>query len=172
MKTTIKIFLAAAFVLLMGSAEAQNLKFGHINVQELLSLMPERDSAELRLKAYGKDLSEQIDQLQVEYNNKVQNYLQKKDSFTPAIREMREKEIGELEQRIQEFQQTAQQDFQRMQGELMRPVIEKADAAIKKIGKANGFIYVFDISTGGVIYFSETSTDIMPLVKKELNIKK
>jgi len=172
MKTFVKIFLITGLVLLVGSTDAQTPKFGHINIQELISLMPERDSAEVRLRAYGKDLSEQIEQLQVEYNNKVQNYLQKKDTFTPAIREMREKEINELEQRIQEFQQTAQQEFQRMQGELMRPIIEKADAAIKKIGKANGFLYVFDVSTGGVVYFSEASTDIMPLAKKELNIKK
>jgi outer membrane protein len=169
-KTFLKITLVVGFIVLTGSAFAQ--KFGHINVQELISLMPERDSAEAKLKAYGTDLSEQIEQLQVEYNNKVQNYIQKKDSFTPAIREMREKEIGELEQRIQEFQQTAQQDFQRMQGEVMRPIIEKADGAIKKVGKANGFIYIFDISTGTVAYFSDASTDVMPLVKKELNIKK
>ncbi len=172
MKTFLKIFVVTGLILLSGSTYAQTPKFGHINVQELISLMPERDSAEVRLRAYGKDLSEQIEQLQVEYNNKVQNYLQKKDTFTQAIREMREKEINELEQRIQEFQQTAQQEFQRMQGELMRPIIEKADAAIKKIGKANGFLYVFDVSTGGVVYFSEASTDIMPLAKKELNIKK
>ncbi len=172
MKTFVKIFLVTGLILLASSTYAQTPKFGHINVQELISLMPERDSAEVRLRAYGKDLSEQIEQLQVEYNNKVQNYLQKKDTFTQAIREMREKEINELEQRIQEFQQTAQQEFQRMQGELMRPVIEKADAAIKKIGKANGFLYVFDVSTGGVVYFSESSTDIMPLAKKELNITK
>lgn len=172
MKTFVKIFLVTGLILLASSTYAQTPKFGHINVQELISLMPERDSAEVRLRAYGKDLSEQIEQLQVEYNNKVQNYLQKKDTFTQAIREMREKEINELEQRIQEFQQTAQQEFQRMQGELMRPIIEKADAAIKKIGKANGFLYVFDVSTGGVVYFSEASTDIMPLAKKELNITK
>lgn len=172
MKTLAKILLVSGLFLLAGNTYAQAPKFGHINVQELISLMPERDSAEIRLRAYGKDLSEQIEQLQVEYNNKVQNYLQKKDTFTPAIREMREKEINELEQRIQEFQQTAQQEFQRMQGELMRPILEKADAAIKKIGKANGFLYVFDVSAGSVVYFSDASTDIMPLVKKELNIKK
>lgn len=169
-KTFLKITLVVGFIVLTGSVSAQ--KFGHINVQELISLMPERDSAEAKLKAYGTDLSEQIEQLQVEYNNKVQTYVQKKESFTPAIREMREKEISELEQRIQEFQQTAQQDFQRMQGEVMRPIIEKADAAIKKVGKQSGFIYIFDISTGTVAYFSEASTDVMPLVKKDLNILK
>jgi len=54
----------------------------------------------------------------------------------------------------------------------MKPVIEKADSAIKKVAKANGFTYIFDTSTGVILYFSEQSVDIGPLVKKELGITK
>lgn len=167
------ISIVVASLLFTGSSFAQsNLKFGHINVQELLTAMPERDSAEAKLKSYGEDLSEQIEQLYVEYNNKAQNYQQRRETLTQAIREAREKELSELEQRIREFEMTAQQDYQRMQGELMKPIMEKADAAIKKVSKQNGYLYVFDVSTGGIVYFSETSTDILPLVKKELGITK
>jgi len=77
-----------------------------------------------------------------------------------------------MQQRIQDFEATAQQDFQRMQGEIMRPLIEKADAAIKKVAKQQGFIYVFDVSVGSVVYYSDASIDILPLVKKELGINK
>ena len=162
-----------ALFLFSGNAFAQsNLKFGHINSQELLLLMPERDSAEAKLKAYGTDLSEQIEELHVEYNNKVQNYMQRRATFTDAIREQREKELTDMQQRIQDFEATAQQDFQRMQGEIMRPLIEKADAAIKKVAKQQGFIYVFDVSVGSVVYYSDASIDILPLVKKELGINK
>ena len=103
-----------ALFLFSGNAFAQsNLKFGHINSQELLLLMPERDSAEAKLKAYGTDLSEQIEELHVEYNNKVQNYMQRRATFTDAIREQRES--NDMQQRIQDFKPQAQQDFQRMQ---------------------------------------------------------
>ena len=164
--------LVIALFLFSGSAVAQsNLKFGHINGQELLSLMPERDSAEAMLRAYGNDLSEQIEELHVEYNTKVQNYMQRRNSLSEAIREARERELTELQQRIQEFEATAQQDYQRMQGEIMRPLIEKADTAIKKVAKQQGFLYIFDVSVGSVVYFSEASVDILPLVKKELGIK-
>jgi len=141
-----KGIMIAALFLCAANVGAQNLKFGHINSQELLMAMPERDSAEAKLKRYAKDLSDQIETLQVEYNKKYQDYLQKKATFTDAIREMKEKELSDLGQRSQEFEQTAQQDYQRQQGELMKPIMEKADAAIKKIAKANGFTYVFDIS--------------------------
>jgi len=172
MKKILFISIAVVSVLFSSKAIAQNLKFGHINGQELLMVMPERDSAEVKLKAYGADLSEQIEQLYVEYNNKAQNYQQRRATLTDAIREAREKELSELEQRIREFDATAQQDYQRMQGEIRKPIMDKADAAIKKVAKQNGFIYIFDISAGGVVYFSESSVDILPLVKKELGILK
>lgn len=172
MKRILFILIAVAAILFSSNSMAQNLKFGHINGQELITLMPERDSAEAKLKAYGADLTEQIEQLYVEYNNKAQNYQQRRNTLTDAIREQREKELSDLEQRIREFEATAQQDYQRMQGEMMQPLMEKADAAIKKVAKANGFIYIFDISAGGVVYFSDSSVDILPLVKKELGITK
>lgn len=167
-----KSIMVAVLFLCAAGVSAQNFKFGHINSQELLAAMPERDSAEAKLKKYAKDLQDQIETLQVEFNKKYQDYLQKKATFTDAIREVKEKELNDLQQRSQEFEQTAQQDYQRMQGELMKPIMEKADGAIKKVAKANGFTYVFDIGSGVVMYFSDQSIDVLPLVKKELGIVK
>lgn len=164
--------MIAALILSAATISAQNLKFGHINSQELLAAMPERDSAEAKLKKFAKNLQEEIETLQVEFNKKYQDYLQKKATYTDAIREMKEKELQDLQQRSQEFEQTAQQDYQKQQGDLMKPIVEKANAAISKVAKANGFLYVFDVSTGSVAYFSDQSTDVLPLVKKELGIVK
>lgn len=134
--------------------------------------MPERDSAVSKLDKFTKTLQDQVEELQVEFNKKYQDYLQKRSTFTDAIREMKEKELNEMQQRAQEFQQVAEQDYQRYQSEVMKPVIERADSAIKKVAKANGFTYIFDTSTGVILYFSEQSVDIGPLVKKELGITK
>jgi len=167
-----KGLMIAALFLSAVSISAQSLKFGHINSQELLMAMPERDSAEAKLKKYAKDLQDQIETLQVEFNKKYQDYIQKKATFTDAIREMKEKELSDLQQRSQEFEQTAQQDYQKQQADLMKPIVDKANATIQKVAKANGFIYVFDVSTGAVAYFSDQSVDILPLVKKELGLVK
>jgi outer membrane protein len=165
------IMIAVLFIC-AANVSAQNLKFGHINSQTLLMAMPERDSAEVKLKKYANELQEQIETLQVEFNKKYQDYNQKMATFTDAIRDMKEKELRDLQQRSQEFEQTAQQDYQRQQGELMKPIVDKANEAIQKVAKANGFIYIFDVSTGAVSYFSDQSIDILPLVKKELGIVK
>lgn len=165
-----KGLMIAALFLCVAGLSAQNLKFGHINSQELMQAMPERDSAEVKMKKYGKELQDQIETLQVEFNKKYQDYLQKKATFTDAIREIKEKELSDLQQRSQEFEQTAQQDYQKQQADLMKPIVDKANATIQKVAKANGFIYVFDVSTGAVTYFSDQSVDILPLVKKELGL--
>jgi outer membrane protein len=170
MKKIIVIFALTAGIAL--SATAQHAyKFGHLNVSELIVLMPERDSAQAKLEAYGQDLQEQIETLQVELNNKVNVYQTKQATWSTAILEAKQKEIQEMSQRIEEFQRTAQEDFARMQQTVLRPVIEKADAAISKVGKDNGFTYIFDTSTGALRYFNaDHSENVLPLVKAELKI--
>jgi len=93
--------------------------------------------------------------------------------LTPAIRDAKEKELQDLQQRIQEFQTTAQEDYQKMQSDLFKPILDKANDAIKKVAKVNGFTYIYDIGTPGIVYYSDTmSIDITSLVKKELGITK
>ncbi|MDR2813599.1 MAG: OmpH family outer membrane protein [Prevotellaceae bacterium] len=167
-----KIILCAALVAAACGANAQQTyKFGHINGQEVLALMPERDSAEAKYMAYGKDLEEMIEVMQVEYNKMLQEYQQKARTWSEAIRETKEKDLQDKGQRIQEFQVTAREDLQKRQMDLLRPVIEKATNAVKKVGKDNGFTYIYDVSNAALAYWdTEQSIDITELVRKELNI--
>lgn len=170
MKRIVVLFTAVVAASLF-TVKGQDLKFAHINSQELVSAMPESDSAQAKLQAFERDLTDQMEQLQVEINKKYQDYMQKRESLSPALREAKEKEIQDLGQRFQEYQMAAQKDMRDLQARLMQPILEKAHNAIKKVGEVNGFIYVFDLSMGSVLYQSSKSTDIMPLVKKELGIK-
>ncbi|MDR2802329.1 MAG: OmpH family outer membrane protein [Prevotellaceae bacterium] len=170
MKKIIVILILAAGITLPATAQ-HAYKFGHLNVSELIVLMPERDSAQAKLEAYGEDLQEQIETLRVELNNKLNVYQTKQATWSAAILEAKQKEIQEMSQRIEEFQRTAQDDFSRMQQTLLRPVIDKANAAIAKVGKDNGFTYIFDTSTGVLPYFNtDHSENVLPLIKAELKI--
>ena len=167
-----RIFLTLLLtVALTAMAGAQNLKFGHINSQELISLMTEMDSARMNLQLYQQDLEETMHGMEDEYNTKYTEYQRKNATWTPAVREAKEKDLQDLVQRIQQFQQTAQQDMQRQQQLLMGPIFQKANDAIQKVAKEQALIYVFDTSVGSVIYFDEAlSVDLLPLAKKELGI--
>ncbi len=170
MKRTLGLLLIAVMVS-VSSTFAQNYKFGHINSSELLSVMPDRDSAMLELQNYSQMLQQEIEALQMEYQNKVAAYQEKEQTYSDLVRESKLKEIQEMQGRMQEFQMTAQQDYQQKEAELFQPVMDKAQEAIEKVSKANGFTYVFDLSAGGLVYFSDESIDILPLVKTELGIE-
>jgi len=162
------LFLVAGTTL---HGQTGKYKFGHINSQELLSLMPERDSAQLQLERYVTQLQEQLEDMQVEYQNKVQKYLAEQENYTDLIRQNKEQELADLQERIQNFQVSAQEDMQAMEARLLQPIVRKAEQAVRNVAEENGFTYVFDISRGAIIYFSEDSQDILPLVKQKLGLE-
>ncbi len=172
MKTFLK-FAIVSFALIIGSnVYAQNYKFGHIDGALLMEAMPESDSAKVTLQRLQKTYSDQIEMLQVELQTKYQEYQNTAEQLTDLLRQNKTKELQDLQARIQQFQGTAQQDLQQQNQALFQPIIEKAKTTINKVAKANGLIYVFDISTGSVFYYSDDSIDLLPMVKKELGITK
>ena len=89
-------FLAIAMVFFATQAFAQ-VKIGHININELVELMPERDSAVVKLQNYAKELDETMQGMQQEFNTKLQTYQQKNATWTAAILEAKTKELQEME---------------------------------------------------------------------------
>ena len=164
-----KLFILVAAMFAVGTVSAQ--KFARINVQEIVMTMPEFEEAQKNLEAFGKDLNEQMEQIQVEFNNKFADFQKNQATMAASIKQMKQQELEQLQQRFSEFQQIAQQDFQKKQAELLEPVQKKAQDAVNKVAKANGYVVVFDVSVPSLAYIDEAQTaDIAPLVKKELGI--
>lgn len=169
-----KIFLLLVVVLMSGMistgySQAKG-KFGHIDSGKLLGLMPDRDKAQKQLQAYSKQLEDQLTAMQTEMQGKYNEYLSKKDSLSPVLLKTKETELQDLQTRIQDFQTSAQQDLQKKEQELLQPIIEKARTAIQKVAKEKGYSYVFDTSTGILLYWPEDSDDLLPDVKKALGL--
>ena len=163
-----KIAIIAATALLSVSAFAQP-KFAHVNFSELVQLAPEADQAREAIAASSKEAEETYQEMVNEFNNKYSAYQQKAATWTPAIRESKEKELTEMQQRIQEFQQNIQQELAQQQQTLMEPIYTKAREVVETIAKKGGYIYVFD--KGSFVYLDETqSTDITPAARKALGI--
>ena len=164
-----KLFILLGVILGVSTVSAQ--KFARVNLQEVVVAMPEFEQAQKNLEAFGKDLQEQMEQIQVEFNNKLADFQKNQATMAASVKQMRQQELEQLQQRFSEFQQIAQQDFQKKQAELIEPVQKKAQEAVNKVAKANGYIVVFDVSVPSLAYIDEAqTTDIAPLVKKELGI--
>ncbi len=166
----VKFLLVLAMGFLSIQSYAQNLKFGHVNMQELVALMPERDSAMAKLESYAKDLDETIQGMQQEFNTKYQTYNQKSATWTAAILEAKTKELEDMQTRLRQVSENAQQEYGVMQQTLFTPIFQKANDAIDKLGKEGGFIYIFDLSSGSILFHSDQSVDILPLARKALGI--
>ena len=152
---------------------AQNLKFGHINSDELIQALPEFDSANVKLEKFRQELINALELMQVELNNKSEAYNKDAKNLTDIVRQTKEQELMDMNRRIQEFQSSAQQQLQEKQAELFQPIMAKIDKAIKDVGKENGFVYIYTVGQGSsLIYYDETkSTNIMPMAKAKLGIK-
>ena len=164
-----KLFILIAAILGVSTVSAQ--KFARINLQEVVVAMPEFTEAQKNLEAFGKDLQEQMEQIQVEFNNKLADFQKNQETMAASVKQIKQQELEQLQQRYAEFQQIAQQDFQKKEGELLEPVQKKAQEAVNKVAKANGYLAVYNTSVPSLAYFDEAQlADIAPLVKKELGI--
>ena len=169
-----KIALVLMLALPMG-VFAQNLKFGHINAQEIVSAMPEFAKAQSDIEALDKQLTSELQRTQEEFNKKYQEFQQAiaKDSLPANIAERRQKELQDMMQRQEQFQQEAQQQMQKAQADAMAPIYKKLDDAIKAVGAAEGVIYIFDLARTPVAYVNESqSINLTPKVKTQLGINK
>ena len=133
-----KILLFAAMALFTLTASAQ-AKFAYVNFNEIVMLMPEADAARTQMQTAQKEANETYESMVTEANAKFSEYQQKQSTWTPAIKESKEKELTEIQNRIQEFSQSIQVELQQQQQQLMEPIQKKAIEAVEKLAKAGGY---------------------------------
>lgn len=160
------LFATALFIGATSFMTAQS-KVAHINTQELVRSMPETKAAEAEIQKLGKTYEAEIQASLTELQNKAKQYQAEADGQTQAENEKRAIEIDGMRQSIGQYQQQAQQDIQKKELELLKPITDKAKAAILKVARAQGFQYVLDSSEGSGVIMAD-GKDLLPDVKKEL----
>lgn len=167
----IKKTLAAIMIAIPMLVAAQAPKFGTVTVEPILEAMPERANVQTQLETASKTYEDEYKKLTEELDKKYGEFQKlSEDKTTPdAIKERRMQEIQELQKKAQQFLQTAQQDLQRQQAQLMQPIEEKIMTAIKAVGQENGFTFI--LPEGVAAYQSTDVQDVTPLVKAKLGIK-
>ncbi len=169
MKNNLKLAIVGLVITASSFSAAYAQKIAHVNLDSLITLLPESKIAQQGVQDYAKLLEQQVTAMQAELQTKYAEFQEKSKDMPELVRASKEKELNDLNQRIQDFQQQAQADYQRKSAELSRPVYEKAKKAIDQVAKENGYKYVLDTSTG-IVLFSEPTDDIIALVIKKLGI--
>jgi outer membrane protein len=131
--------------------------------------MPERKTAEEEVQTFAKSLESQLQAMTAEYQQSVQEYQANEATYTDLVKQDKVTEITGLEQRIQSFQQNAQQALQSKEQELLEPILQKARKAIEDVASEGDYTYIFDKSVGSILYVKE-SENILEKVKKKLKL--
>ncbi|MCD8282832.1 MAG: OmpH family outer membrane protein [Prevotella sp.] len=146
---------------------AQQLKFGHINAQDVLTSMPEYSIANGEIEAKAKEYQQEMQEMQAEFQRKAEDYDKTKDTMPQTKQEETEQELQDLYMKLQDANQDYQQKLQQLQQEKQQPLYTKLMNAITTVGKTGGYLYIMDI--GSALYVNDAiSEDVTAKVKAEL----
>jgi outer membrane protein len=166
-----KLIIALTLLLATSITFAQQ-KIGYINSEELILSMPEAKKADADINAFAKTYQEQLAKMQSELETKYKAYeaAMKAKSLTEAMKDVKEKEISDLQTNLQSTQQSAEEKVASKRQEALKPITEKADKAIQEIAKDKGYSFIFDASAGGIIY-ATPADNLLKEVQAKLGIK-
>lgn len=160
------LFASLLFVVATSFTTAQS-KIAHINTTQLVEAMPEMKTAQAEIERLTKTYEAEIKTMATELQNKVKQYQAEVDTKTEEENLSRSQEVQTMEQSIRQYQGQAQQDLQKKEADLLKPIFEKAKAAIDKVAKAQGFQYVLDSTQGSGVLVAD-GKDLLVDVKTEL----
>ncbi len=169
MKKLTKVLVLMVLALGIGfGANAQGQKIGYVDSQVIIDMMPESAKIQQDLQAYYGELQAELQAMANEYQTKMRDYEANSATMSNILRQSKEKEIVDLQGRIQEFQANAESDLAAKQEELSKPMLDKIKAAIDAVVKAKGLAYVFEKTV--ILSIGDSAIDVTPDVKAKLGL--
>lgn len=167
-------FLAFAFIVVMASGNplaAQN-KYGHMNYGNLLEQVPELKKGNTQLETYRTQLIKQGQDRATKWEAEVKAFQVKAQAgeMTGLQIKQAEEKLGKEQQAIASLEQEVLDKITKKRDEILKPIIDKVNAAVQDVGKENGYSMIFDSSLYNFILSAEDSDDVTPLVKKKLGL--
>jgi outer membrane protein len=162
-------FIGCIMLFLAGTLSAQQ-KYGHINSEEVVQMMPEYKQMIASVEKKKKDAQAKMQRMYTDYQSKMNEMNQFGASMMEAVREEKLKELDSLQKSITYFQQTETSSIQEYQSKLLKPLNDKYLKIVNAVAKENGYTYIFDLSSGVVAYHPDVNGDISEQVKKKLGI--
>ena len=160
-------FVALLFVAATTTATAQ--KFGYVNSAEILAEMPEMKAAESNMEALQKQMQKKGQGMVENFQKDVQA-LQAKAQAGELTPKQQQEESAKLEARqksIGEFEQTMVADLQKKRAELLEPIYDKVNEAIKAVAEEGGYLMIFDQQ---VLLYGQDSQDVSTAVRTKLGM--
>ncbi|MDQ3141848.1 MAG: OmpH family outer membrane protein [Bacteroidota bacterium] len=143
-------------------------KVGHLNSSKFLDTLPESKQIATQLQTYEKALSTTGEEMISKFQNNLRKYQQEKQlgNLTPIQQQQMESDLTIEQDAIGKYQQSAQQSLNKRREELLKPLLDSINTALKELAKAEGFLFIFDSSVS-LLYMND-ALDVTPLLLKKL----
>ncbi len=167
MKKVFSLLAVTGILMLTCSfAQAQN-KWGHTNLEDVVSIMPDIKKADSALTKFKKDsLESMLPYYLSEFKRK--DSIAKAPATPAAVRKQAEQEANQYGSILQNWDQYSQSELQRKQQEVLQPYFAKAFQLVNEVAKENGYSWVFKQDA---LLVAPQGDDLLPLVAKKLGVK-
>ncbi len=162
-----KLFFLAVMMLsaFVGSAQT---KIGYINSDEVIGAMPEFNTAKKEFQEFQESLEKQGQELENEAQIKSEQFIKDSATYSPTMKEIKREELLKLIQRVQNYNNEAQEKLMQLKQQKIGPIQQKALQTIQAVAAENKYTYVIEQST---LLVYPQADNLLPAVKKKLGIK-
>lgn len=143
-------------------------KVGAVDIDYIISNMPEMTSVKVEIEKYGTEMDATLNKKIEEYKALAQVYEAQEMEFTIAQRKEKQTELINMESDIQKFQQNGAKLMELKQQEVLRPLYNKIAISLERVAKAQGFTQVMQ-STVDIVYL-DPNYDLTEPILKEMGI--
>jgi outer membrane protein len=164
-----KNFIVSVLLLLPLGLAAQEVKIAVVNTQEVFSLLPELSDVEKEISAITKQYQDLMKTMDDEYTRKFSDLTAQSDTLAENIRVLRMQDIEDLRTRMENFVPMAEEEIKKKRDDLITPLREKIQKAIKEVGDENGYTYI--VAPEIMYYIGATAIDATDKVKAKLGLK-
>lgn len=171
MKYWVRSFTLVFVFMMAFSVFGQEQKHAHLNLGNILAMMPEVAEAEANMKNLRDSLVQvyegRLEGLQNEYGAFQAEMAQ--GNVAPIDQQKKAQEFQQKQQQLVQFEQQIPTIMEIRRQQKLVPILERIDQAVKEVANENGYSMVFDTSGGAMLFAAETE-DIMSLVKAKLGL--
>lgn len=169
-----RLLFVLVFFLAVSSVKAveKPIKIGYVNLEYIVSLLPDTKQIDSDLKSFEKQLKSKLQLKAIELQNKLQSYQDGYKTMTEAVKNQKENELQQLQGEFEKLQMESQNDLANKQVELIRPIYDKIQKAVQAVAKENKYTHVLNADTGGmlIVLYADEEYNISNLVLRKLGI--
>ena len=173
-KSKLAIIAFTLFFSTIVSAQIKPIRIGYTNVDYLISLHPDSKKVDAELKSYRAQLDKQGEEFVKDFREKYEAFQKGGQMMSEPVRATKEKELMDMQGRMEEFQKSAESEMQKKQLDLLQPVLDKVQKGINAVAEENGYTYIFNSDAGfgttPILLYGPENENVSDKVLKKLGI--